>query len=163
MAVPQPTGVLSRPLDLIYLVYFVIHIPITLGIDGQALYPPLFVPKGAKSVLKFYIDTYKDPLMGSPIPLYWFLSFITAELTLQLPFFFYAIYGLYKVYSAHVATTVLATLSEVLLNPLHPISSSERLILCVFYLPYFVLPLVMLVDSYRRVSQALVTVRAKTD
>jgi len=53
--------------------------------------------------------------MKDPAP--WFQSFLAAELFLQLPFFFYAIYCLLKksnacripfiIYGAHVATTLL--------------------------------------------------------
>lgn len=89
-------SLLSRPLDLIYFLYFASHIPVTLAIDFQVFYPPQFVPQVLKDALKFYTETYKDPFMGSSTPVYWFLSFIVCELFVQLPFFFMACVGLVK-------------------------------------------------------------------
>lgn len=89
-------SILSRPLDLVYFTYFVIHIFATLAIDSQLYYPPQLVPQILKDTLQFYLETYKDPFMGSSIPLYWFSSFVLCELLVQLPFFFIACNGLLK-------------------------------------------------------------------
>ncbi|KAI7900312.1 transmembrane protein 6/97 [Cokeromyces recurvatus] len=153
----------SRPLDLIYFVYFATHIPITLAIDFQVFYPPNWVPQIFKDALDFYVLTYKDPFMGSSTPIYWYLSFIVCELLIQLPFFFIACVGLIKdckyirlplaIYGSHVATTVLPSILEVLLNPELKLNQTERLVLCSFYAPYFILPLIMLIDSFIRVNK----------
>lgn len=89
-------SIFSRPLDLIYVIYFATHIPVTLGIDFQVFYPPHWVPKVLSEALEFYVDTFKDPFMGSPTPTYWFLTFICCELVVQLPFFFIACVALAK-------------------------------------------------------------------
>jgi hypothetical protein len=95
-AATTKSSIFSRPLDLIYVVYFATHIPVTLGIDFQVFYPAQYVPKALSDALEFYITTYKDPFMGSPTPVYWFLSFIFCELIVQLPFFFLACVALVK-------------------------------------------------------------------
>lgn len=59
------------------------------------------------------------------------------------------------VYGAHVATTVLPTIVEVLFNPKYDLDQTERLVLCGFYGPYFVLPVIMIVDSYIRINKYL--------
>ncbi|KAI8640316.1 transmembrane protein 6/97 [Parasitella parasitica] len=156
-------SIFSRPLDLVYFLYFASHIPVTLAIDFQVFYPPQWVPQVLKDALTFYTDTYKDPFMGSSTPVYWFLSFIVCELFVQLPFFFMACIGLVKdskyirlplaIYGAHVATTVLPTIAEVLLNEKLNLSTVERHTLIGFYAPYFILPLIMLVDSFVRVNR----------
>ncbi|RCH96345.1 Transmembrane protein 97, partial [Rhizopus stolonifer] len=135
----------------------------TLFIDFQAFCPPEYVPQVLVDLLNFYKNTYKDPLMGSTEPMYWFLSFIAVEILIQLPFFFVACYGLLKdskyirlplvVYGAHVSTTVLPTIVEVMLNPVHALDNKERWALFGFYFPYFILPLIMLIDSYIRIHQ----------
>jgi hypothetical protein len=89
-------SIFSRPLDLIYVIYFATHIPVTLGIDFQIFYPAHLVPQFLKDALDMYITVYKDPFMGSPTPIYWFLSFICCELVVQLPFFFIACFALVK-------------------------------------------------------------------
>lgn len=90
------SGLLSRPLDLIYFVYFATHIPITLCIDLQTFCPSSWVPNTLVDLFHFYKITFKDPLMGSSEPMYWYLSFLVCELVIQLPFFFAACYGLFK-------------------------------------------------------------------
>lgn len=92
----EKRSIFSRPLDLIYLIYFATHIPVTLGIDFQVFYPSHWVPKVLSEALEFYVDTFKDPFMGSSTPTYWFLTFICCELVVQLPFFFIACIALVK-------------------------------------------------------------------
>ncbi|CAO3648840.1 unnamed protein product [Cunninghamella blakesleeana] len=167
------TTLLNRPLDLLYFVYFATHIPVTLLIDFQAFYPPQIVPQVLKDVLAILINHFKDPLMGSKEPLYWFLSFLYCELFIQFIFFFLACYGLWKncihirlgliAYGSHVATTVLPTIAEVLFNPTYSLTITERLTLVSFYFPYFFLPLIMLVDSYLRISSVLKTIHIKQE
>ncbi|KAG1171448.1 hypothetical protein G6F70_007034 [Rhizopus microsporus] len=164
-------GLLSRPLDLIYFVYFASHIPVTLAIDLQTLLPAHWIPKVLADTLSFYKNTFKDPFMGSTEPMYWFRSFLVCELILQLPFFFYACYGLVKdckrirlplaVYGAHVATTVIPTIAEVMFNPKYPLVASERLTLFGFYFPYFLLPLIMAIDSCIVVHQQIATTQKR--
>ncbi|KAI8878087.1 hypothetical protein K501DRAFT_336980 [Backusella circina FSU 941] len=155
----------SRPLDLVYFIYFATHIPVTVCIDFQAFYPPEWVPQILKDALLMYTRDFKDPFMSSKEPTYWFLSFVVCELLVQLPFFFIACVGLVRdskyirlplaVYGAHVATTVAPLLAEVLLNPAYDLTQSERYILSGFYAPYFILPLIMVLDSSMRVHKYL--------
>ena len=58
-------SVFTRPLDLIYFVYFATHIPIALLIDFQVFYPPSWVPQPLRNVLHDFVVKYKDPFMGS--------------------------------------------------------------------------------------------------
>lgn len=64
-------------------------------------------------------------------------------------------------YGAHVATTLAPILAE-LYNPAYGLSEPERYMLFGFYLPYLIIPLLILADSYARVSQAM-AVRTKTE
>lgn len=86
---------LSRPLDLVYFGYFASHIPITVFADLQSLYPPSIVPQALKDVVAWYSSQYKDPFMSGAAPV-WFKSLVFCEALLQLPFFFFACYGLLK-------------------------------------------------------------------
>lgn len=132
---------------LIFLVYFITHIPITLCIDLQALLPTsfydhdIFTFVNLASFLSWYTTTFGDHLMRQPPR--WFQSFIAGELFLQLPFFFVAVYALWTrknfirvpmvAYGAHVATTVVPILAEFVAN--------EKYVLCCVYAPYLVVPL----------------------
>lgn len=67
------------------------------------------------------------------------------------------------VYGSHVATTVLPTITEVLLNSKYNLDQNERLVLCGFYAPYFILPVIMVIDSSIRLNKYLsVTSPTKT-
>lgn len=132
-------------LRYIFLFYFITHIPISLSLDYQALlgefYPPIL-----QEFYKWYTVKFNDVLMTNrPV---WLQSFIFAELVFQGPFFFVAIYALWKrrnwiripgiIYGTHVATTVLPILAEIAFstkNNLH-----EKIILFCCYSPYFVIP-----------------------
>ncbi|KAI9496865.1 transmembrane protein 6/97 [Zychaea mexicana] len=165
----------SRPLDLVYFGYFASHIPITAFIDLQSLYPAEMVPQGLKDVVAWYVATFKDPFMGATAPMYWFQGVVFCEMFLQLPFFFAACYGLWKnslyirlpliVYASHVATTLAPTLAELLYNPEYGLTDMERYTLCGFYLPYLIIPLMILIDSYVRISKVIspASTHSKTD
>ncbi|KAI8140189.1 transmembrane protein 6/97 [Fennellomyces sp. T-0311] len=165
----QPTtkSLFSRPLDLIFFGYFASHIPITICVDIQSFYPPEIVPQALKDVLAWYLETYKDPFMSASLgfsaPIPWFQGVVFCEMLLQLPFFFAACYGLWKVYASHVATTMVPILAE-LYNPDFGLVQSERYMLLGFYLPYLFIPLMILADSYIRISKAISTpARTKTE
>ncbi|XP_033117697.1 sigma intracellular receptor 2-like [Anneissia japonica] len=102
---------------------------------------------------------YKDAMMANP-PM-WFKSFVFSEIFLQLPFFFLGTYAFYKggcgwiripalVYASHVATTLIAILGHILFHDFSdskypgPETSDERLMLASFYLPYFVVPVLII-------------------
>ncbi|KAI7856555.1 transmembrane protein 6/97 [Circinella umbellata] len=164
----------KRPVDLVFFLYFLTHIPITLSIDLQALAPPELVPKVLRETLAWYVATYKDPFMGATESIAWFKGLTLCELVFQLPFFFVACYGLYKnslyvrvpliVYASHVATTMVPIIAELFYNTEFGLSQNEIWILFGFYVPYLILPLMILVDSYIRVTNAISPVhRIKTE
>lgn len=62
----------------------------------------------------------------------------------------------YLVYGSHVVTTVIPCLAEVLFGS-SSLTFDERLTISGFYLPYLIIPLMILIDSYRRVSAILST------
>nr|XP_046246094.1 sigma intracellular receptor 2 [Scatophagus argus] len=148
-----------RVLEIIFFVYFASHIPITLFIDLQALLPGHVFPQALRDVLKWYAEDFKDPMVMDPPE--WFKSFIFCEAFLQMPFFPIAAYAFFKgsckwirtpaiLYSVHVATTLLPILSHILFYqfPLEPHPGpqtlQERLLLFSIYVPYLLVPLLLL-------------------
>jgi EXPERA (EXPanded EBP superfamily) len=130
----------------VFLIYFITHIPITLVVDFQIIFGQWY-PASLQSVITFYLQTYRDPLIeDKPV---WFQSFIVCEAIYQMPFFFVAVYALWfkknwirvpgVFYGAHVATTVWAILAEFLFSP--RIDNNQKATLIGFYAPYFVVPL----------------------
>ena len=132
-----------------FLVYFITHIPITLLVDFQVIFGE-FYPPGLRAIERFYIETFHDILIRTkPV---WFKSFIWLEAVLQVPFFFYVSWGLVTkrdkiripciMYGAHVATTVWPILAEIIFT--NELLSAQKMILLSFYLPYFLIPLVLM-------------------
>jgi hypothetical protein len=89
--------IINRPIDWILFVFFTSHIPITIFFDLQAIYSRDLVPLFLRQVNGTYIKLLADPFMNTSLPIkYWFSSFIYCEAFLQLPFFFFAAYGVFK-------------------------------------------------------------------
>jgi len=156
---------LSRPLDAIFFLYFASHIPITIALDAQAVVPALVVPSLFVTLKAWYVDQYKDPFLAAPHA-WWFKSFMISEAFLQLPFYVYAAQGLLNdspkvrlpliVYGAHVATTTAPLLFELWFNNhTHGLTFEQQATLTSFYLPYLLIPLVILWDSYCKVGAAI--------
>jgi len=165
----------SRPLDLVYFLFFLMHIPATLLIDLQAIYPTAMVPKVIAQLPVLYVQMSGDPLIGGGMGYFgteetyvWFKTFLFLEAIFQLPTFVLgaralynnsrSIYPLLLVYAASTTTTTLPCLSVILATPLAPvvaagaITPAQQLLLLSSYLPFFLLPLVMTVDMAIRVS-----------
>lgn len=85
---------LKRPLDILFILYFLLHIPITLIVDTQCIFPSTLFPAWAQQLTHDWIRDYDDQLVATkPI---WFQSFIWAELIFHIPYFFVAIYAFTK-------------------------------------------------------------------
>ncbi|XP_028662569.1 sigma intracellular receptor 2 [Erpetoichthys calabaricus] len=150
----------TRFLEWVFFLYFASHIPITVFIDLQALLPSNVYPQSLKDLLKWYVQTYKDPMMMNPPS--WFKSFIFCEAILQLPFFPVAAYAFYKgncrwirtpaiIYSTHVATSLIPILGHTLFHKFPkdgmfpgPQTLRERVALMGIYIPYLVIPILIL-------------------
>lgn len=89
--------IMERPIDWILFLYFASHIPITIFFDLQAIYPPHLVPYFLRQANGSYVSISADPFMNVNSPtMYWFKSFVYCEAFVQLPFFFFAAYGVFK-------------------------------------------------------------------
>ncbi|KAI9296205.1 hypothetical protein K502DRAFT_302698, partial [Neoconidiobolus thromboides FSU 785] len=165
MTSKKPQSLTSRPLDLLYFIYFSSHIIFSLLLDCAIIYPIEYVPTVLIEFNQFQVKLMKDPLMNiyqhqKNSPVYknfiWFRTFIYVELLLQVPFFFFACYRIWNdkkwslkssglIYCAHVMTTVLPILTSVTFD--YPeLTSIERSIILSVYGIYFIIPLILLID-----------------
>ncbi|ESP04170.1 hypothetical protein LOTGIDRAFT_180041 [Lottia gigantea] len=153
-----------RPIEYLYMLYFITHIPITIILDTQPVLPRWIFPKPCVDLLKWYTKVTPDPLMGDPKP--WFIAFCFCEITIQLPCFFIGVYVFYKgveknkwcriplmLYGCHTATTVWSIAFEILFadfstynNP-GPETMSDRLVLLAIYSPYLLIPFLLVFDT----------------
>jgi hypothetical protein len=160
-------GILSRPLDLLYMTFLVLHIPPTLLLDAQAVLPSHYFPNGLKAFLANYIATSKDPLLSNiQQPQFaWLRAYMVCELTVQMLVFVAGPLALYKgklqasypaelinvpdnrkfwpvllLYAAHGATTTLACLANI--SAATYLDSKQYTLLMCSYLPYLLVPIV---------------------
>ncbi|NWQ83530.1 SGMR2 protein, partial [Columbina picui] len=150
--------------ERLFALYFLSHVPVTLLIDLQPLLPPGILPPALAELLRWYTGAFRDPLMLQPPE--WFKAFIYCEAFLQLPFFPVAGYAFLKggckwirtpaiIYSTHVATTLFPILAHILFHDFSqsehsgPQTQRERLTLLSIYLPYLLIPLLILYTMLR--------------
>lgn len=148
-------------MEIIFLLYFVSHIVITVLFDSQLVLPAWIYPTALLDMTVTYSKTFKDPFVLDPPA--WYKSFVYCELLLQFPFFFVATYAFWKgkcrwiripaiIYGAHVATTLIPILFHTLATDFSsaereqagPVTTSELLWLCAIYMPYLIVPLLLI-------------------
>jgi len=181
-----------RPLDLLYFSFFLVHIPATLLVDTQHLYPTWLFPPFFHSLQRTYLSMSNDPLLGSATGFFgpnvekpvWFNSFIALEVLFQVPVFFFGARALYKgsraiyvlllIYGASTFTTVLPCITTILHTPetttaaigqkIISLTFEQRVLLLSSYVPFAVVPLVMTIDMAFRVwSLVKVGIRASDE
>jgi hypothetical protein len=146
---------------MVFLIFFCSHIPITIFIDSQALFPEWLYPTFLKDLIDFYAGFVQDPLMSRPLfGGLWFQSLVACELQIQLFFFVVAIRQLLLVggslshwpdwfrstclvYASHTCTTMVPILTVLLTNP--ESSATQKCMALAVYLPYLLVPAWLLV------------------
>ncbi|THU86226.1 hypothetical protein K435DRAFT_684042 [Dendrothele bispora CBS 962.96] len=176
------TPLTQRPLDFLYFSFFLTHVPASLLIDFQALYPPSYVPSLLLNLQRWYVGFSGDPLIGGMAQgkgndeLVWFSTFVWLELLFQFPVFLLGMKGLWKgsksiyplllAYSASTATTTLPCVFFILKSA-YQISSAQQAMLLSSYIPFFLVPFGMALDMACRLysivtSAESVAVKEKT-
>ncbi|EAU90328.2 hypothetical protein CC1G_09010 [Coprinopsis cinerea okayama7 len=91
------TPLSQRPMDLVYFLFFVSHIPFTLILDLQAVYPTWLLPEDSslRALGAFYVSMTNDPIIGGVAGTFgevtrrsmqWLLSFTYLEMYVAYPF-----------------------------------------------------------------------------
>jgi len=149
---------------LVFFLYFLTHIPVTILFDSQIVADDLGIPRDlypeeVLNLTKQYVSQYKDPYFMDPPS--WYKVFCFSEIVFQLPFFLVATIAFMLgskswiriptlIYSSHVATTVAPMLYSFYfddfkkVNRVGPETEDERMTLMLFYTPYFVIPVLMM-------------------
>lgn len=91
----------ERPLDVLYVAYFGIHLLASIAVDAQLVYPPYsqrLFPEPLRKVLQDYLASSNDPFLtaaaaGSRDHV-WFRVLLASEALVQIPFFAVGIWGL---------------------------------------------------------------------
>ncbi|KAI8470014.1 MAG: transmembrane protein 6/97 [Monoraphidium minutum] len=149
----ETRSLFARPIHLLAVLWFLIHIPTTLLVDIQSILPQEYAkdfPQFAKDMLQFHIKAHGDHLVrDNPL---WFVTFVWCEVCLQLPFFFIAAYAYIAgrswiripaiMYGVHAATTVLPMLAEFAYSP-EGAANPKKQVLLAMYGAYAVVPMLL--------------------
>ncbi|KAJ3297046.1 Transmembrane protein 97 [Rhizoclosmatium sp. JEL0117] len=152
---------LSRPGDIAIIVFFALHIPITL-ISGTQLILPKWTkenfPDFALNAVSDYIRDTNDVLVIKR-PL-WFISTCWAEFFVQLPFYIYLIYALIAdskhvrtagiIYATHTCTCLVPILYEMVLDDSGMQTPEQKWNTIGIYSVWFLMPLFILVSMIWR-------------
>ncbi|KZW01237.1 hypothetical protein EXIGLDRAFT_638557 [Exidia glandulosa HHB12029] len=171
----------SRPLDLLYVAFFIIHIPCSMLVDFQAFYPS-WIPTAYKlpALANWYLATYGDPVLaggmglhGRPVDVIWLKSFFYIEALFQFPVFFIGAWALYNnrrawyplliAYGASTATTLIPCIAYIIAYPsankpvldFATMTSSQKAQVIGMFGPWVVIPALMALDLSLRVVKTL--------
>ncbi|CAI6337459.1 unnamed protein product [Periconia digitata] len=162
-AVNGSSSIWSRKRDLVYLVFFLVHVPVMLCFDLTHYYPSPIKPTWMTSLRTWYIATYGDRFFYAP-PAY-FPLFTLLELTYHLPFTLWAIPALVRndpriplallVFGLETSLTTFVCLADML--SWAELSSKQRGFegLGGMYGGYAALAVFMVVDCYLRLDAIL--------
>jgi len=87
-------SILNRPVDVIYLIFFIIHIPVMLNVDLYPLWPSSLRPAYMTELRNFYITTFNDQFFVAPPA--WFNLYLYLELLYHIPLSLWAIPALVR-------------------------------------------------------------------
>ncbi|KAF2201083.1 hypothetical protein GQ43DRAFT_395083, partial [Delitschia confertaspora ATCC 74209] len=115
-------SIFERKRDLVYLIYFVIHLPIMLAFDLTHLYPSFLQFPWMSALQRWYVGMYGDRFFyDAPV---WFPIYSAMELLYHIPLALYAIPALLRnspylplhllVYAVQVSITTLTCLAEMM-------------------------------------------------
>ncbi|ODM14541.1 hypothetical protein SI65_10027 [Aspergillus cristatus] len=170
MAGSAPASLWSRKLDLLYFVFFVIHLPIIFLIDAAPLLPSFLQTDFSRQLREFYVNTYNDKFFEQPAPV-WFVVFITMEIWYHAPLSIWAIGALLRddpmvpvhllVFGVQSFVTSLPCLAEVWSWTDRTVVEKQNLTM--LYSPYVALGAFMALDMIFRLRARLITQKSKSE
>ncbi|KAI0379250.1 transmembrane protein 6/97 [Hypomontagnella monticulosa] len=170
-------------LDKVYLVYFLIHLPVLFCVDLVPLYPSsLWVPPSSPlhflyDLRVYYIETYNDQFFApppAPIPSF-FPLFAFLELVFHLPVSLWAVRAFFSrsglsgraelllfLYGVETALTTATCMYEAYLWDPAVVTKEQKVVLLGgLYGGYFAIAMLLTVDMYLRLVKRLDAVDAR--
>ncbi|KAK5690062.1 hypothetical protein LTR97_012547 [Elasticomyces elasticus] len=151
----------SRKRDLVYLLFFCIHIPVIFLVDTFPLWPTSLRPDFMQDIRTFYITTYQDRFFTQPPS--WFMLYVWLELLYHVPLSLWAIGAILRddprlpIHLIVFATVTAITTSTCIADYMSwsSFTSTQKVELGKLYVPYLALSIFMGVDMYARLTSRL--------
>jgi len=153
---------MGRRLDIVYLIFFIIHLPVMLVVDLTPFYPASITPSFMTYLRSYYVTTYRDQFFISPPA--WFTAYLYMELLYHIPLTLYAIRALWSaplkpaamlhllLFSTQAGLTTLTCIAEALSWDR---SVEEQGKLMGLYVPYVAFAILMGSDMFGRLNGLL--------
>ncbi|KAJ4532449.1 hypothetical protein HRR80_001514 [Exophiala dermatitidis] len=88
----RPRPLASRKLDIVYLVFFIIHVPVMLLIDLAPLQPTWLRPRISYTLREYYLERYQDRYFEHPPA--WFTAYMYLEAGYHSPLSLWMIWNI---------------------------------------------------------------------
>lgn len=151
----------ARKRDILYLTFFIIHLPIMFAIDLYPIYPEAAKPTWMAGLREWYIATYQDQFFVSPPA--WFNAYMWMEALYHVPLSAWAIGALIRddpkvplhllLFAVQTGLTTLTCIADYL--SWDNISQDAKVTLGALYVPYLVLAVFMGVDMFGRLDAVI--------
>ncbi|PNS21723.1 hypothetical protein CAC42_1577 [Sphaceloma murrayae] len=152
---------MSRKIDLIYMIFFAIHLIVMFNVDLHPLWPASIRPAYMDSLRQWYVTTYRDQFFVAPPA--WFDLYMYLELIYHVPLCLWAIPALLNddrripvqllVYAVETGVTTLTCIADYM--SWKAVSWDEKLELGKLYVPYLAVSVFMGIDMIQRLNVAV--------
>ncbi|KIX93579.1 uncharacterized protein Z520_10757 [Fonsecaea multimorphosa CBS 102226] len=159
VAVRRPLS--ARKLDAVYLVFFVVHVPIMFLVDLASLLPPFLVSPLSHTLRAYQLERFQDQFFVNPPR--WFTAYMWIEALYHVPISLWMVWGILNdhplvplhllIFSLEVAVTTLTCVVDI--SAWAGYTSAQKSDLYGLYVPYLVLACLMGVDAFVRVKRQI--------
>ncbi|KAL9621276.1 MAG: hypothetical protein Q9160_004297 [Pyrenula sp. 1 TL-2023] len=153
----------TRPLDALYLTFFLIHIPIMLLVDLVPFYPSAVVPGFVTSLRRYYVETYRDRFFMEGMAPRWFWFYMGVEGVYGLPVSCWAGWAVWRdhplvplhllIWAVQVGMTTATCVVDFM--SWEGYTTKEKLGLAQLYVPYLALAALIGTDMFLRIKKQL--------
>ncbi|KAL2415535.1 hypothetical protein ABEF95_001661 [Exophiala dermatitidis] len=157
----RPRPLASRKLDIVYLVFFIIHVPVMLLIDLAPLQPAWLRPRLSYTLREYYLERYRDRYFEHPPA--WFTAYMYLEAGYHLPLSLWMMWNIPRdhilvplhllLFALETAITTLTCVVDV--AAWEGYTAVQRKDLYGLYMPYLVVACIMGIDAFFRVKRQI--------
>ncbi|KIW91909.1 uncharacterized protein Z519_07879 [Cladophialophora bantiana CBS 173.52] len=151
----------ARKLDVLYLGFFLVHVPIMFLVDLCSILPSILVSPLSHSLRTYQLQRFQDKFFISPPA--WFMAYMWIEATYHVPISLWMVWGIFKdhplvplhllIFALEVAVTTLTCVVDI--SDWEGYTSAQKSDLYGLYVPYLVLACLMGVDAFVRVKRQI--------
>ncbi|OCL02605.1 hypothetical protein AOQ84DRAFT_327175 [Glonium stellatum] len=152
----------ARKRDILYLTFFIIHLPVMFAVDLSPMYPEAIKPVWMTSLREWYIVTYQDQFFVRPPA--WFNAYMWMEALYHVPLSAWAIGAIIRVddpkfplhlliFATQTGVTTFTCIADYL--SWGDISQDSKMTLGALYVPYLILAVFMGVDMFGRLDAVI--------